>query len=69
MSDRLGYNGGPRMDDPAGPPRALDEAQADPDIDRRPPAYQQRHAGPGAPLPFIVGIDALGRWTLHDCGH
>jgi hypothetical protein len=67
----FGHNGGPLLSEKIGPWRTQDEAQADPDVRRR-PSYLQRNAGPGAPLRNIVGLGGLGvigRWTLLECGH
>jgi len=64
-----GSNGGPALDDDAW--RTLEEAQADPDVHKR-PSHLQRYCGPGSPAHAIVGLGelgALGRWALLACGH
>jgi hypothetical protein len=49
----------------------MDEAQALPDVGRR-PSHLQRHPGPGAPLRRITAegrLGPIGRWVLLECGH
>jgi hypothetical protein len=47
------------------------EAQALPDVQRR-PSHLQRHPGPGAPLRRIIReseLGPIGRWVYLECRH
>lgn len=69
--DTIGGNGGPALDDAPTWRRTVEEAQADPKVERR-PSYLCRYAGKGAPARVIVGVagqGAFGTRVLLACGH